>query len=152
MLDSLSPTDPLLLLAVVEGEFSRLPKDVRAWFGHNRDNRVAILAPDAEKREAFFKDLVDNVQRPPTAFPDGVPRKKRILEVLPVAPPLPPRQPTAAEIAAQAENDMRVKAMLISRLGPLLQELKRKYKRFSKSAKVSTPLSPQTIVTHSVVL
>lgn len=137
MLDSLSPTDPLLLLAIVDGDFASLPKDVRAWFGHNKHNRILLTAPSREKREEFFKDLLSNVERPPTGFPDGVPRKKRVLEVLPIAPPLPPRQPTAAEMAAQLENDERMKAMLTARLGPILQDIKRKFKRFTKSTRVS---------------
>ncbi|KAF9231860.1 hypothetical protein BU15DRAFT_81909 [Melanogaster broomeanus] len=33
MLESLSPTDPILLLAIVDRPFSSLPYDVRWWFG-----------------------------------------------------------------------------------------------------------------------
>ena len=137
MLDSLGPTDPLLLLAVVDGDFAQLPSDVRAWFGHNKDNRVVVDQPTRSNRETFFNDLLEAVKRPPNHFPDGVARKKRVLEVLPIAPPLPPRQLTAAEIAAQAENDERTKATLTMRLGPILQEMKRKFKRFTKSTMVS---------------
>ncbi|KAG9017384.1 hypothetical protein FRB93_007498 [Tulasnella sp. JGI-2019a] len=140
MLDSLSPTDPLLLLAVVDGEFSQLPRDVRAWFGHNAQSRVLLSKPSLAKREAFFKDLLDHVRRYPSQFPDAFKRKKRVLEVLPVAPPLPPKQPTAAEVAAQAENDERLKAMLTHRLGPVLQDLKKKFKRFTKSVRAEYDL------------
>ncbi|KAI0640579.1 AAA-domain-containing protein [Trametes meyenii] len=134
MLDSLSPTDPVLLLAVVDGPFLQLPKDVRQWFGPTRENRVALTAPTASQRESFFEGLLGDVHRPPNQFPDGIKRKKRVLEELPVAPPLEPRQPTAAELAVQEESDQRVVTLLKYRLGPILAELRRKFKRFTKRA------------------
>ncbi|KAG8883667.1 hypothetical protein FRB97_006157 [Tulasnella sp. 331] len=140
MLDSLSPTDPLLLLAVADGEFSQLPKDVRAWFGHNSQSRVLLSKPSLARREAFFKDLIEHIHRHPSQFPDAFKRKKRVLEILPVAPPLPPKQLTAAEVATQAENDERLKAMLTHRLGPVLQDLKKKFKRFTKAVRTEYDL------------
>jgi hypothetical protein len=137
MLDTLAPTDPILLLAVVDGPFSALPRDVRAWFGVTRENRIEFAAPSEASRGAFFEGLLKDIQRPPNHFPDGVKRKKRVLEILPVAPPPEPRQPTAAELAAQEENDQRTIALLKFRLGPILSELKRKFKRFTKKATVS---------------
>lgn len=142
MLDTLAPTDPVLLLAVVDGSFLSLPRDVRAWFGPTRDNRVQLTSSTPAQREQFFEGLLKDVQRPPNHFPDGVKRKKRILEELPIAPPLEPRQPTAAELAVQEENDQRIITLLRYRLGPILQELKRKFKRFTKRA----------MVCHSVLL
>ncbi|OJT10605.1 hypothetical protein TRAPUB_12904 [Trametes pubescens] len=134
MLDSLAPTDPVLLLAVADGPFSQLPKDVRQWFGPTRENRVGLAAAPASQREAFFERLLSDVRRPPNHFPDGIKRKKRVLEELPVAPPLEPRQPSAAELAVQEESDQRVITLLKYRLGPILSELKRKFKRFTKRA------------------
>lgn len=137
MLDTLSPSDPILLLAVVDGRFSSLPRDVRSWFGVVKENRILFMHPDAEKRRKFFDELIEDIRRPPTQFPDGVKRRKRVLEELPIAPPLEPRQPTAAELAVQEENDQRVLTLLKFRLGPILAELKRKHKRFTKPARVS---------------
>ncbi|KAH9843583.1 AAA-domain-containing protein [Rhodofomes roseus] len=134
MLDTLAPTDPVLLLAVVDGPFLSLPRDVRSWFGPTRDNRVELIHPMLSQREQFFEGLLKDVRRPPNQFPDGVKRKKRVLEELPIAPPLEPRQPTAAELAVQEESDQRVVTLLRYRLGPILQELKRKFKRFTKRA------------------
>ncbi|GBE79053.1 Uncharacterized AAA domain-containing protein [Sparassis crispa] len=134
MLDTLAPTDPVLLLAVVDGPFSSLPRDARAWFGPIRENRVELFSPSSFQREQFFDPLLQDVRRPPNHFPDGIKRKKRVLEDLPIAPPLEPRQPTAAELAMQEENDQRVATLLRYRLGPILTELKRKFKRFTKKA------------------
>ena len=136
VLDTVAPTDPILLLAVVDGPFSALPRDVRSWFGPAQGNRVELSHPTPRQREQFFEGLLIDVTRPPSEFPDGVKRKKRILEELPIAPPLKPRQPTAAELALQEENDNRIIVLLQYRLGPLLTELKRKFKRFTKRATV----------------
>jgi hypothetical protein len=136
MLDTLAPTDPILLLAVVDGPFSSLPRDVKVWFGPTRDNRVQLSSPSSSQREAFFDGLLKDVQRPPNQFADGMKRRKRILEKLPIAPPIEPRKPTAAELALQEENDQRIITLLKYRLGPILTELKRKFKRFTKHATV----------------
>ncbi|KAH9061999.1 AAA-domain-containing protein [Lactarius vividus] len=134
MLGTLAPTDPILLLAIVDGPFTSLPRDVRAWFGPTRENRVEVTNPSAAEREAFFEGLLKDVQRPPNQFPDGLKRKRRVLEELPLAPPLEPRHPTAAELALQQEHDHRLATLLRYRLGPILTELKRKFKRFTKPA------------------
>lgn len=143
MLESLAPTDPVLLLAYVDGPFSSLPQDVQSWFGM-RGNRVEVTSPSASARESFFADLLQKIRMPPNHFPDSVGRKKRILEELPLAPPLEPRAPTAAELELQAESDRKVILQLKVLLGGILTELKRKFKRFTKNAAVSTAslLSP----------
>ncbi len=138
MLDGLAPTDPVLLLAVVDGSFNSLPRDVRAWFGPTKENRVHLSHPNEDQREQFFDGLIKDVLRPPNHFPDGIQRKKRVLEELLIAPPLEPRAPTAAELALQDESDQRIITLLKYRLGPILTELKRKFKRFTKKAMVST--------------
>ncbi|KAI0092884.1 hypothetical protein BDY19DRAFT_926936 [Irpex rosettiformis] len=134
MLDGLAPTDPVLLLATVDGSFTSLPRDVRSWFGPTRENRVVLSKPTLDQRDRFFEPLIKDVLRPPNQFPDGIPRKKRVLEELPLAPPIQPRAPTAAELAMQQESDMRTMTFLRYRLGPILTELKRKFKRFTKRA------------------
>ncbi|KAK7053794.1 AAA-domain-containing protein [Favolaschia claudopus] len=134
MLDTLAPADPVLLLAVVDGRFADLPRDVRAWFGVGGGGRVELSVPSAVDRTAFFAGLVRDVRRRPNEFADGMPRRKRVLEVLEIAPPLEPRKPSAAEMALQEENDQRVIALLKYRLEPILTQLKRKFKRFTKRA------------------
>ena len=136
MLESLSPTDPILLLAVVDAMFNSLPSDVRSWFGVMKESRVAFRSPDYNQRENFFDGLLQDVRRPPNQFPDGIKRRKRVLEVLPIAPPLEPRKPTPAELALQEEKDHQLIVLLKYRLGPILTELKRKFKRFTKRAAV----------------
>jgi hypothetical protein len=137
MLDSLAPTDPILLLAVADCPLSSLPRDVRAWFGLLGENRVVFKPPTAQQRSLFFQDLIKSVQQPPNEFPDAVKRRRRILEKLPIAPPIAPRAPTVAELAQQEQKDEQTVTMLKFRLGHVLMELKKKFKRFSKPAVVS---------------
>lgn len=136
MLDTLSPSDPILLLAVVDGPFKSLPRDVRAWFGPTKDNRLEITKPSVGQREEFFVPVLADARRPPNQFPDGIKRRRRVLEELPIAPPVEPRQLTEAELAVQEESDQKVITLLKWRLGPILTELKRKFKRFTKRAVV----------------
>jgi hypothetical protein len=56
--------------------------------------------------------------------------------VLPIAPPLPPRKPTAAEVTVQVEKDRHTLVVLTARLGEALSELKKKYRRVTRSAEV----------------
>lgn len=46
LLDGLDPSDPILLLAVVDGPIGDLPADVRSWFGFVKANRLALARPD----------------------------------------------------------------------------------------------------------
>lgn len=66
-----------------------------------------------------------------------MPRRKRVLEVLPIAPPPPPKVPTAAEIQQLDQNDQRLLEYLKWKLGPILNELKKRYKTFIRSLYVS---------------
>ncbi|PWN25435.1 AAA-domain-containing protein [Jaminaea rosea] len=132
LLDELSPSDPVLLLAVAEAPLSQLPADVAKWFGYLRDNKIEATLPSSSQREAFFSELLANVRKPPSDFPDALPRRKRILEELPRAPPRPPRQLTQAELQQQAAEDHRTLEQLKYRLGPILNELRKKFKKFTR--------------------
>ncbi|KAJ3710806.1 hypothetical protein C8R42DRAFT_729024 [Lentinula raphanica] len=68
-------------------------------------------------------------------------RPKRTIPVLPLAPaPPPPPQPNPSTTTAsqgsksvmQEENDLRTLAVLKYRLGPIVGEMKRRFKRFTK--------------------
>jgi len=132
-LESLDPTEPILLLAVHNGTLKQLPRDVRKWFGKLDINRVALSDPDEAKRTAFFQSIVAYVQKPPNHFPDAIKRRRRILEILPIAPPLPPRELTAAEKAEQQRHDNLLLNRLKSHLNNIYQVLVRKEKSFTKA-------------------
>ncbi|CAE6418854.1 unnamed protein product [Rhizoctonia solani] len=147
MLDSIPSTDPILLLAICDGDLASLPADVRDWFGFSRESYIQLLPPTESQRQAFFAELLDTACKPPNLFPDAIKRRKRVLEVLPVAPPLPPREPSKAEVAVQAEADMRTLEQVTYRLGPVLGELKKKFKRFTKDVRDEYGINPRTGLT-----
>lgn len=132
LLDGLSPSDPILLVSICEGLFEHLPRDIRSWFGFTRENRVQIEMPDVHKRRAYFEELLQYAIKPPSEFPDGMPRRRRVLEELPIAPPREPRKPTVAELRQQQADDARLLEHLKFRLGPVLAELKKKFPRFKR--------------------
>ena len=96
-----------------------------------------MQADKQDEREAYFADLVESFKKPPTAFPDALPRRKRVLEVLPLAPPLPPRQPTEAEIERELQRDKSAQNMMQHSFVTQIPDLMRKYAKASKEVKVS---------------
>lgn len=136
LLDSVASTEPILLMGVVQGDLEDVHPDVRDWFGYNDDNLVEIQPPNSAQRAAFFGDIIADIQRPPNQFPDAFPRRKRILPELPIAPPPPPRVPTAAEVAAVAERDRQTITTLIARLGPMIAEMKQRYRKATRTIQV----------------
>lgn len=101
-------------------------------------SRMAISTDDQDERTAYFASLVETYAKPPTAFPDALPRRKRVLEILPLAPPLPPRPPTQAEIERDLEEDEKARHMMLLSFSPLWPDVEKKYGRFAISAKVSS--------------
>ena len=46
LLDAIDPSEPILLMAVVDGPLSDVPVDVRQWFGFAKQGRVVLDEPD----------------------------------------------------------------------------------------------------------
>ncbi|KAK4684702.1 ATPase family AAA domain-containing protein 2, partial [Tremellales sp. Uapishka_1] len=136
LLDGIPPSDPILLLAIVDGPITDLPKDVRNWFGFSQENRIELSSPSIDDRVDFFAELLKTIQRPPTDFPDGIPRKRRILEGLSKAPPLPEPKRSEADLAKDAEKDIQVRDYLYYSFVSLLQEFRKTFKRVTTSIKV----------------
>lgn len=143
-LESLEPHEPILLLAIMTGSFKSLPRDVRAWFGKGSEGRVAFDFPNEASRRKFFQELLDYVKKPPILFPDAVKRRRRILEVLPVAPPLPPRELSAAELAAQERQDTLLFYKLKSHLSSIFGQCRKADSKFCKGTIGQTVGSVQT--------
>jgi SpoVK/Ycf46/Vps4 family AAA+-type ATPase len=45
LLDGVPSSDPILILALVDGEVRDLPRDLRSWFGLGRENRLTLEGP-----------------------------------------------------------------------------------------------------------
>ncbi|SMY23302.1 unnamed protein product [Zymoseptoria tritici ST99CH_1A5] len=144
LLRSLHPTDPVLLLGIMEQEAEEdfdqqtwadkqaLHKQmVRELFGYSNKNQYDLLRPTQAAREEFFNAVIDFVRKSPKEFPGLEGRKKRKLEVLPIAPPPEaPKGPTKAELKAQKKKDHQTLNMLKLHIQPVMDQIKRMYKKF----------------------
>lgn len=132
LLDAIDPSDPILLMGIADCPLADVPSDVRSWFGFVKSNRVQLQAPSQSQRHDFFAEAIRNLSRKPNEYPDGMPRRKRKLAVLPKAPPRAPRQLTEAELNRQANHDATLREYLKFKLGPIIADLRKKFKRFTR--------------------
>lgn len=132
MLKSIPATDPVLVLGITDTDDPE--HDLDSIFNVSRKNTFIIEKPSEEARRNFFSKIVEYAYLTPEKFPDPANRKKRKLEELPLAPPPPPREPTAAEIHAQHKRDRQVLNQVKIRLQPLMDEIKKKFKVFNQPA------------------
>jgi len=100
-------------------------------------NKGLWLKHDQAERSAYFRPLIETLQTPPTTFPDALPRKPRQLEILPLAPPLPPRQPTEAELQRELERDRNARDMMVLSFTSLVQEFLKKFRKVVATVRVS---------------
>lgn len=133
LLRSIPPTDPVLLLGVLEEDEE--PVDaamLKSLFGYSQKNLYALQAPNHQARAEYFGRIIDYVKTSPLDFPDPENRKRRKLETLEVAPP-PPAQPkaplTKEQLKAQKRKDRQTLNLLKIRIQPIMDQIK-KYKRF----------------------
>ncbi|KPM34063.1 Tat-binding 7 [Neonectria ditissima] len=131
MLKSISPTDPVLLLATAESDKSDLPTELfRDLFGYSQKNLMEIARPEKENRREYFRTTLDYIKKKPAEFPDPLNRKKRVLEELPVAPKVEPPPPTKVEMKALQKKDHQLLNGLKIQLQPIMDQINRKYKKF----------------------
>ncbi|TIA74891.1 hypothetical protein E3P91_00714 [Wallemia ichthyophaga] len=150
LLNTISPSDPILVLAMLNNSPDELPRDVKRWFGFGRDSKVALNGFSEEQITEYLMELINMIKLKPSQFPDTGRRKKRKLEILPVAPPMKPREPTDRELNALLENDARIREHLKWRLGAVLEQLKKKFRRFMKSfADEIAMVLPLPVNTHN---
>ncbi|KAH8894979.1 AAA-domain-containing protein [Thozetella sp. PMI_491] len=145
MLRAIPPTDPILLLATAESEIQDLDAGMlRDFFGYSKKNRAVIGRPNRENRFEYFSNIIINLKKSPTEFPNPENRKKRVLEDLPVAPAPPPKdtQLTKAEIKAQRKADLHALNLLKVRLQPIMDQINRKYRKFRQ------PVIPLTSISY----
>lgn len=133
LLQQLGAQDGVLLVATSSTPWDALDPALQALFGAAPWSRMALVPPTRAQRAAFFRDVAEQAARPPPQWPDAVPRRARVLDELPRAPPRPPRAPTATEARQQSDDDARVLEHLKFRLGTVLSELRKKYKKFSRN-------------------
>ena len=134
LLRSLPPTDPVLLLGVLEtedgnGDFQMM----KNFFGFSKRNQFILQKPTKSSRIEFFQQMIDYLETSPTDFPNPADRKKRVLETLPTAPPEPPKAQaplTKDQMKLQKKQDRQLLNLLKVRIQPIMEQIKSKYKKF----------------------
>ncbi|RDW81773.1 chromatin segregase YTA7 [Aspergillus mulundensis] len=132
LLRSIPPTDPVLLLGIMETSEDIDPALMRNLFGYSKRNIFELTAPGNEARREYFAKVVELIKASPSHLPDPDNRKKRQLEDLEVAPPPPPpeKAPLSKEQQkAQKKKDYQTLNLLKIRIQPIMDQIK-KYKRF----------------------
>ena len=138
LLRSLPPTEPVLVLGVMEVESEDDEPNrnmLRDLFGYSENNRYTLSQPSEQQRREYFTKIVTMIDTPPTALPEAGQRKKRQLSQLDLAP-APPQAPgpSKAELKAQKKQDMHTLNMLKISIQPIMDQLKNKYKKFRHPA------------------
>lgn len=135
LLRSLKPSDPILLLGILEkDDDGDDPQDiVRDLFGYSKKNQFELGLPDKPARREFFTPVTDYVKTSPAEFPDPANRVKRPLEVLTIAPPEPEKAPAPLgkeELKAQKKRDRQTLNLLKIKLQPIMDQIRLKHKKF----------------------
>ncbi|CAF9941143.1 hypothetical protein IMSHALPRED_002445 [Imshaugia aleurites] len=134
LLRNLSPTDPILLLGVIECDERDIDREmIKDLFYFSRRNQYDIPRPSMKSRHEYFNAVIDQVHASPDDFPEPANRKKRRLEVLMPAPPEIPKEPpapTKAEKKAQKKQDRHFLNVLKLRIQPIMDQIKLRYKKF----------------------
>ncbi|KAF2209784.1 hypothetical protein CERZMDRAFT_46584 [Cercospora zeae-maydis SCOH1-5] len=136
LLRSLSPTDPILLLGILEQathDEKTDPEMLRSLFGYSRKDQYELARPDESARGEYWHAVLEFIRRAPNQLPDPDQRKKRKLDVLPEAP-MPATaaaaEPSKAELKAQKRKDHQTLNILKLHIGPVMEQIKLKYRKF----------------------
>ena len=134
LLRSLHPTDPVLLLGVLESHEEEVdPRMIKNLFGFSRRNQFDLLKPGRTSRREYFSPVIDYLNASPADFPNPADRKKRVFEKLAVVPPPPPKAPeppSKEELKAQKKKDRQTLNYLKLRIQPIMDQVRLKYKKF----------------------
>ncbi|KAL9030270.1 MAG: hypothetical protein Q9196_001600, partial [Gyalolechia fulgens] len=134
LLRSLPPTDPIMLLGILESDVDRVDgRMTSSLFGFSRRNQFEVQRPPKAARLEYFQGIADYLVVSPADFPEPLNRKKRRLELL---PPVPPEaaKPLAVlsrqELKAQKKRDRHLLNLLKLRIQPIMDQIRTKSKKF----------------------
>ena len=134
LLRTLPPTDPVLLLGILETEDQYVdPQMIKDLFGFSRKNQFEIRRPGRSLRREYFSAVMEYLNASPADFPEPANRKKRKLEILPPVPPEPQKDLqvlSAAELKAQRKKDRQLLNFLKLRIQPIMDQIRLRYKKF----------------------
>ncbi|KAL9613520.1 MAG: hypothetical protein Q9167_001962 [Letrouitia subvulpina] len=134
LLQSLPPTDPIMLLGVLESPLDRVDGGMmRELFGFSKRNQFEVMRPSKPSRRDYFHGILDYLMTSPADFPEPTNRKKRQLELLASAPAEPSKQVATLskkELKAQKKRDRQNLNLLKLRIQPIMDQIRVKYKKF----------------------
>ena len=143
LLRSLAPTEPILLLAILEEGPEEEDKEVkkenaefearmlRDLFGYSLKNQYKLARPDELARSEYFNAIIDYIRKAPTEFPEPENRKRRKLAELPEAPAEElPQGPNKQDLKAQKKKDRQTLNVLKIQIQFVMDQIKSKYKKF----------------------
>ncbi|KAI5288171.1 hypothetical protein KEM55_009157, partial [Ascosphaera atra] len=132
LLRSVPPSDPILLLGVMEHKSEdHAVISIQKRFGFRKLSEYVLTKPEADARREFFQALVKYICASPNEIPDPETRKKRQLEELPPAPVEEKKQVlTKDELKALKRRDRQTLNLLKIRIQPIMDQIKKNYKRF----------------------
>ncbi|KAK1054177.1 TAT-binding protein-like protein 7, AAA ATPase [Friedmanniomyces endolithicus] len=143
LLRSLPPTDPVLVLGVMDRDLSdememdelekRLNKKMlQDLFNYSGKNRYCLARPDNAARREFYQQVIDLISKPPSEFPEPEQRKRRKLVELPVAAvhEVVRGGSSKEEQKAQKRKDRLTLNMLKLHIQTVMDQIKIKYKKF----------------------
>ena len=135
LLRTLAPTDPILVLGILESEESEIdPTMIKNLFGFSQKNRYTVIRPPRAARSEYFSPVAEYLNTSPADFPEPSNRKRRRIEALMPVPPQPPNPDVLkAEAKAQKMKDRQLLNVLKVRIQIIMDQLKKPlYKKFHK--------------------
>ncbi|OJD34459.1 aaa family [Diplodia corticola] len=136
LLRTMPANEPVLVLGTLEQrgegeEHQPNPEMLKSIFGYSMKNQYELKRPSEGARKEYFQTMVDYIRMPPKGFP-AVHRKKRKFEELKEVPQddQSPKTPEKAYLKAIKKKDRYTVQVLKTRILPILEQLKNKYRRF----------------------
>ena len=134
LLRSLKPTDPVLVLGVLDADKESVDEQMRRdLFGYSKKAQYELKNPSNDNRNEFFTPMLDYVSMSPDQFPDPTTRTRRKLEILRVAPAeaeQPIAAPSAEEIKLQKKRDRQTLNILKQRIQSVMDQIRNKHRKF----------------------
>lgn len=131
MLERLDFSDQILFLALSSSPLSELHPQLREWFS-SKQSVYSLQYPTRDSIIAFFQPILELIKASPTELPGGIPRKRRVLPELPLAPDPPPFTSQKITLKQTKQADMRLLNKLKIKLNALLGSLRARYRKFKK--------------------
>ncbi|XP_042372694.1 ATPase family AAA domain-containing protein 2-like, partial [Plectropomus leopardus] len=132
LLDSIPSLSPILLLATCSAPHQDLDPEIQSLFREEYGEVYTISVPSRQERTEFFQDLILN--QAAEAPPSKNKALTQAVEILPLAPPPPPRQLPEQDrlhLEEQEEDVMRELRLFLRNVTERLT-LDRRFKTFTK--------------------